>query len=223
MLIALLRFLGWLGRRTSTRTAAVQLCASRARGRCIALRRCLLRGSSTQPMRINPPQPLTHESPVVELQFTPLVGLTGGVVLGLAAAGKYILTGRILGISGAIKGWLTVRGSRGWVWSVCPAADDCMCGLVITPSHPPTHPPTQPTTHLPTHPTHPIKPNRPTTSPGGSRSTAACLPAPSWPEPSRLLHLMFSLRATRCAWTLTPSSTPSFPVGTLSPNPDRIN
>lgn len=41
------------------------------------------------------------------LQFTPAVALAGGAVLGLAAGTKYLLTGRILGISGAVKGCLT--------------------------------------------------------------------------------------------------------------------
>jgi hypothetical protein len=34
------------------------------------------------------------------MQFTPLVGLAGGAVLGLAAFGKYVINGRVLGISG---------------------------------------------------------------------------------------------------------------------------
>lgn len=38
---------------------------------------------------------------VSKLLFTPVVGLVGGAVLGVAAVGKYVVTGRILGISGA--------------------------------------------------------------------------------------------------------------------------
>jgi hypothetical protein len=35
--------------------------------------------------------------------FTPATALVGGLVLGTAAAGKLVLTGRVLGISGALK------------------------------------------------------------------------------------------------------------------------
>lgn len=52
---------------------------------------------------------LPPTAPVLDtaVQFTPLVGLAGGAVLGLSVVGKYLITGRILGISGGIKGWLT--------------------------------------------------------------------------------------------------------------------
>eukprot|EP00775_Hariotina_reticulata_P001495 gene1495-1834_t len=42
--------------------------------------------------------------------FTPLSAAAGGAILGVAAIGKFLLTGRILGISGAFKGWC--RGDR---------------------------------------------------------------------------------------------------------------
>lgn len=38
------------------------------------------------------------------LQFTPVQSGLGGVVLGICAVAKYALTGRILGISGVVKG-----------------------------------------------------------------------------------------------------------------------
>lgn len=38
--------------------------------------------------------------------FTPATALVGGLVLGTAAAGKLLLTGRVLGISGALKGFV---------------------------------------------------------------------------------------------------------------------
>ena len=38
------------------------------------------------------------------LQFTPVHALCGGAILGIAAVGKMTLTGRILGVSGAVKG-----------------------------------------------------------------------------------------------------------------------
>lgn len=37
------------------------------------------------------------------VQFTPVPALLGGLVLGIAAVGKFAITGRILGISGALK------------------------------------------------------------------------------------------------------------------------
>lgn len=40
---------------------------------------------------------------MMQLQFTPVQALLGGLTLGVAAAGKLALTGRILGISGAFK------------------------------------------------------------------------------------------------------------------------
>jgi hypothetical protein len=47
--------------------------------------------------------------PITQLQFTPVTALVGGLVLGVAAVGKLAITGRILGISGALKGF--VQGS----------------------------------------------------------------------------------------------------------------
>ncbi len=38
--------------------------------------------------------------------FTPVHALLGGLLLGLAAAAKLLLTGRVLGISGAVKGYV---------------------------------------------------------------------------------------------------------------------
>lgn len=42
----------------------------------------------------------------VALHFTPAQAALGGLVLGAAAAGKLLVTGRVLGISGAVKGLL---------------------------------------------------------------------------------------------------------------------
>ena len=44
---------------------------------------------------------------LLPLLFTPQVALIGGLTLGVATIGKYCLTGRILGISGTIKGLVT--------------------------------------------------------------------------------------------------------------------
>jgi hypothetical protein len=37
------------------------------------------------------------------VQFTPVPALLGGLVLAIATVGKFAITGRILGISGALK------------------------------------------------------------------------------------------------------------------------
>ncbi|GLC36551.1 hypothetical protein PLESTM_000459200 [Pleodorina starrii] len=41
------------------------------------------------------------------LSFTPLTAVLGGLLLGIATAGKLLSTGRVLGISGAVKGLVT--------------------------------------------------------------------------------------------------------------------
>lgn len=47
--------------------------------------------------------------------LTPLSGLLGGALIGLASAGLMLLTGRIAGISGILGGALAPRaGNRGW-------------------------------------------------------------------------------------------------------------
>jgi uncharacterized membrane protein YedE/YeeE len=40
------------------------------------------------------------------MQFTPVTALVGGLTLGIAAVAKYAITGRVLGISGAFKGFV---------------------------------------------------------------------------------------------------------------------
>ena len=46
--------------------------------------------------------------------FTPLSGLLGGALIGLAAAMLMLLTGRLAGASGILGGLLTSSGDRGW-------------------------------------------------------------------------------------------------------------
>jgi hypothetical protein len=50
--------------------------------------------------------------PLVPLLFTPHAALIGGATLGVAAIAKYSLTGRILGISGTVKGFVTGDASH---------------------------------------------------------------------------------------------------------------
>lgn len=40
----------------------------------------------------------------IKVQFTPDSAIVGGLTLGVATLGKYVLTGRVLGISGTTRG-----------------------------------------------------------------------------------------------------------------------
>lgn len=42
----------------------------------------------------------------MQMQFTPVTALVGGLTLGIAATGKFAIAGRVLGISGALKGFV---------------------------------------------------------------------------------------------------------------------
>lgn len=47
--------------------------------------------------------------------FTPWTSLSGGILLGLAAAALILLNGRVLGVSGILGGLLRpIRGDTGW-------------------------------------------------------------------------------------------------------------
>jgi uncharacterized membrane protein YedE/YeeE len=62
--------------------------------------RAARRGARTAPPPGQPTVPRRAPAPAGAFAFTPGVALVGGAVLGLAAGAKYLLTGRILGISG---------------------------------------------------------------------------------------------------------------------------
>jgi hypothetical protein len=52
---------------------------------------------------------------IVMHNLTPLSGLFGGALIGLAAAGMMLLTGRIAGVSGVFGGLLSLRpGDQAW-------------------------------------------------------------------------------------------------------------
>lgn len=56
------------------------------------------------------------------MQFTPVTALVGGLTLGIAAVANYAITGRILGISGAFKGFVQVStASRRGPWLISRA------------------------------------------------------------------------------------------------------
>jgi uncharacterized protein len=51
----------------------------------------------------------------METTFTPLLGLTGGALIGLAAGLFLLLNGRVAGISGVLGGSIfSARGDRAW-------------------------------------------------------------------------------------------------------------
>lgn len=68
-------------------------------------------------------------APAVTLAFTPAAALLGGVVLGIAVSGKLLLTGRILGISGAIKGFVNNDAAA---WRVAFLMGMAAGGLILT-------------------------------------------------------------------------------------------
>ena len=49
-------------------------------------------------------------------EFTPLMSLAGGVLIGLAAVALMATHGRIAGISGIVNGLLTTQVSQDWAW-----------------------------------------------------------------------------------------------------------
>jgi uncharacterized membrane protein YedE/YeeE len=61
--------------------------------------------------------------------FTPVSALAGGVMIGVAAAGLWLLSGRIAGVSGVIGGALA--GRAGWRWRVAFLAGLMVGGVVM--------------------------------------------------------------------------------------------
>lgn len=49
-------------------------------------------------------------------EFTPLMSLAGGALIGLAAVALMGLLGRIAGINGIVSGLITMPGSADWAW-----------------------------------------------------------------------------------------------------------
>lgn len=74
------------------------------------------------------PTALAMLAPASTFFFTPVEGLLGGLTLGLAAYAKLRLTGRVLGISGAVRG--VVRGA-GEAWRVAFLAGLLAGGLLL--------------------------------------------------------------------------------------------
>jgi hypothetical protein len=50
---------------------------------------------------------VVHTTALAPILFTPQTAAIGGITLGVATAAKYCLNGRILGISGTVKGIVT--------------------------------------------------------------------------------------------------------------------
>mgnify|MGYP001344523796 CR=1 FL=1 len=61
------------------------------------------------------------------VHFTPVYSLIGGLLIGAAAAGMLLISGRIAGVSGIAAGVMLpfARGDRAWRWSF-------VLGLVVT-------------------------------------------------------------------------------------------
>ena len=69
--------------------------------------------------RHSAPRRRPHHFPMsIDLQFQPVHALAGGAILGVATVGKLLLTGRVLGISGAFKGTITEGDVSPWRFAV---------------------------------------------------------------------------------------------------------
>lgn len=61
-------------------------------------------------------------------EFTPLMSLAGGILIGLAAVALMATHGRIAGISGIVGGLLTTRVNPDWAWRAAFVA-----GMIASP------------------------------------------------------------------------------------------
>lgn len=67
------------------------------------------------------------------MQFTPVTALVGGLTLGVAAVGKFAITGRVLGISGALKGFVQGTVTAWRVWFTAGMVGGSLVAAAITP------------------------------------------------------------------------------------------
>jgi hypothetical protein len=68
------------------------------------------------------------------MQFTPVTALVGGLTLGIAAVGKFAITGRVLGISGALKGFVQNHITPWRVWFTAGLVGGALVAKSITPA-----------------------------------------------------------------------------------------
>lgn len=68
------------------------------------------------------------------MHFTPATALVGGLTLGIAAVAKYAITGRILGISGALKGFVQGNITPWRVWFTAGMVGGALVAQSITPT-----------------------------------------------------------------------------------------
>lgn len=68
------------------------------------------------------------------MHFTPATALVGGLTLGVAAVAKYAITGRILGISGALKGFVQGNITPWRVWFTAGMVGGALVAQSITPA-----------------------------------------------------------------------------------------
>lgn len=52
----------------------------------------------------------------METEFTPLISLSGGLLIGLAAALLMLLRGRVFGATGILAGFISPQSSGDWAW-----------------------------------------------------------------------------------------------------------
>lgn len=52
----------------------------------------------------------------METEFTPLVSLAGGLLIGLASALLMVLRGRVFGATGILAGFISPESSGDWAW-----------------------------------------------------------------------------------------------------------
>jgi hypothetical protein len=66
--------------------------------------------------------------PVVTTEFTPLLSLLGGILIGLSSVLVMLLFGRIAGISGISRGALGISAMSDWTWRLAFVG-----GLIVAP------------------------------------------------------------------------------------------
>ncbi len=67
---------------------------------------------------------------MVETEFTPILSLSGGVLIGLAAVALMLLVGRIMGATGILGGVVAPASWRDWSWRAAARAGMATAPLV---------------------------------------------------------------------------------------------
>lgn len=64
----------------------------------------------------------------METEFTPVLSLAGGVLIGIAAVALMAFHGRIAGVTGILSGFLVPAGVSDWTWRAA-----FLAGMVVAP------------------------------------------------------------------------------------------